>query len=1510
MVNYAFLLSCNNIYTLVATSAVDLINLERQEFIGDSLLKLIISLHVFTHSNLRSEGDLTRLRTKFISNETLHGLAVKKAIVHIIGSESFALKKNYSPPGFAFAKNALVDAIANNIPDKDKITTSDGLLILSENLSYHTKSDPQVTSSLPFRFQQFSDKTSADCIEAVLSSYVCSGGIQQGMRFISYLDMGIEYNTQKIDSTLSKHDGEMGHFFNPPNAFSHYANEYEYTQLHLESSSEDLSDLPRTFLANIQGFQESVLNFQFENISLLIEAFTHPSFMLKITPTDNARPSYQRLEFLGDALLDYFTCVYIYQKNKDYLPEQLSQIRSAIVNNSRLGMIALGHQWHKCLLSNDRLKVSIENSEIEHRLEATQSKNFNAKDYGRVSYPKPLADIVEAIVAAVFLDSRFSLDTVWDVFGPIFRPIIDQIALEIPKNPINQLYNLKPKGNITFKVRTVENRKFQCVIHVEGISYTDIGSSHDAAKYKCAQKMALNEGKLKELFGVFNDFIYFNNKKQNYEESKRFWTDLLNDKDQLTAYIMSILCRIITVDSVPITKSLPDIYDALILKCDTKANFDAWTTALVKEKEKDKKKKTTVYLPDPKEVVILRSRLLLTLHFVVTFYPDYNIGQIGTLISRWKIARDSKLLDFELKTISLFGGIDTLDVPKLLRKGTLDQSKNNVQKQIDTLIKQCAEKKNRGMRDKFPDFSPSLCLTIPVSDSLCLIKLLSVLELNPVNYVTAITIVLQALADITKEEIRMIETLQPPTRMDDREQLLPYLQLFKEFVIRAPSVSSKILDQAYQTVYAFFLWPVPYCYFARDILNFIDAERICPGFSYRNRMLSEYNLQVKDSTINTYERTYLLIDYAAPQALSFRESFKKADKNESAVKIHILKRAFVSILGINIDLTLLDRILRTAGSDTLDSWLSELINNTHEVLFAGQLDSQEILNKHLINLLTKMIEFFNEKNPDDKIDTIADVTDSPTPIPFVGLNTDSLPDTPITVKFLNSLMDPQSPEDIIDSILQDGGANVRNSSRGKAGRGVRPISSNVENYNNKDSFNLDNVFPPIHRVGSDSKVEPAPRQTTMSEKIKTFQRNKRDGSLSNKPSKEPTSPGEEPGADDEVDNDDVIYVDILGNIMSAKQKNVPKSKRGILAKELREGRAVLKLVIAGDDKSVAMIIKKYLHVQPKHQMSDINVVFYYIPLSNADTVSGGEAQLLTSNIDISQLQDPLTQYFYENQPTRGGDIWMGRLLGHLDGWHENFVTLPIQCALQLYPQFHLNVDDSGDPEKMRLKKRGEPKGIPLPPSPIQIIRDTVINFTRSATRPMLIRNYYVDMIDARGKRIESVMCHRLEMITREIGQKVTQVGTIPKPASVRLSLHAIQIDGTPYSQIDVPFQRYFVLKASNIPKPGDFWAANPAEAGFQLHAVVGEKVGAGGLTSKPRYGPSDQRHGWYVKQVVIEAMEKESFVVSIDKENPQANITHLIIRPTRMDMKGMDKGPTQLLEELSVPFMTFWPVDL
>ena len=77
----------------------------------------------------------------------------------------------------------------------------------------------------------------------------------------------------------------------------------------------------------------------------LLQALTHASYTLnKITE------SCERLEFLGDAVLDYLITVYLVTKNRDLTPGQITDMRSALVNNNTLADIAVRNGLHKHLL--------------------------------------------------------------------------------------------------------------------------------------------------------------------------------------------------------------------------------------------------------------------------------------------------------------------------------------------------------------------------------------------------------------------------------------------------------------------------------------------------------------------------------------------------------------------------------------------------------------------------------------------------------------------------------------------------------------------------------------------------------------------------------------------------------------------------------------------------------------------------------------------------------------------------------------------------------------------------------------------------------------------------------------------------------------------------------------------------------------------------------------------------------------------------------------------------------
>ncbi len=80
------------------------------------------------------------------------------------------------------------------------------------------------------------------------------------------------------------------------------------------------------------------LGFRFNNKTLLIQALTHRSYLNEnpdATHSDN-----ERLEFLGDALLDFITAEYLYDRFPSMREGDLTNLRAALVKSSTLANFA------------------------------------------------------------------------------------------------------------------------------------------------------------------------------------------------------------------------------------------------------------------------------------------------------------------------------------------------------------------------------------------------------------------------------------------------------------------------------------------------------------------------------------------------------------------------------------------------------------------------------------------------------------------------------------------------------------------------------------------------------------------------------------------------------------------------------------------------------------------------------------------------------------------------------------------------------------------------------------------------------------------------------------------------------------------------------------------------------------------------------------------------------------------------------------------------------------------
>ena len=163
---------------------------------------------------------------------------------------------------------------------------------------------------------------------------------------------------------------------------------------------------------------ERDLKLRFKHRELLEQALVHPSFLNEFQQGNNRPLSYQRLEFLGDAILGAAVTLELFQRRPDLSEGQLTKLRSSIVRGRTLAKIA------RDLDLGRHLKLG-------KGEESTGGRDRESN----------LAAVLEAIIGAVLLDRgydkarKFVLSTLG---GEIDRVLVDGTP-EDPKSRLQEL---------------------------------------------------------------------------------------------------------------------------------------------------------------------------------------------------------------------------------------------------------------------------------------------------------------------------------------------------------------------------------------------------------------------------------------------------------------------------------------------------------------------------------------------------------------------------------------------------------------------------------------------------------------------------------------------------------------------------------------------------------------------------------------------------------------------------------------------------------------------------------------------------------------------------------------------------------------------------------------------------------------------------------------------------------------------------------------------------------------
>ena len=320
---------------LTTTHSGDAFNLERLEMLGDAFLKLAVSLHLFCTYSDKDEGKLTRRKINQISNLALYRAAAKKSLGEYLQSTQLA-RDVWCPTGCQFGE-VPQETSSTTAMEVDSETSGVNDVAMEEVDSLERGKERTVSATERARqkcnTQVITDKSVADSIEALIGAYLISCGYLGALRFLKFLGLKVlpEADTND-DSDLSANEAKPGSY----NRF--WPDPTTVTAAHGKE------DMIFPLISGLEGFEQKSIKYNFEQKLYLVEALTHASYH-----ANRVTPCYQRLEFLGDALLDFLVTQHLYFRHAKLSPGQLTDIRQALVNNNIFATIAVNHDYHKYL---------------------------------------------------------------------------------------------------------------------------------------------------------------------------------------------------------------------------------------------------------------------------------------------------------------------------------------------------------------------------------------------------------------------------------------------------------------------------------------------------------------------------------------------------------------------------------------------------------------------------------------------------------------------------------------------------------------------------------------------------------------------------------------------------------------------------------------------------------------------------------------------------------------------------------------------------------------------------------------------------------------------------------------------------------------------------------------------------------------------------------------------------------------------------------------------------------
>ena len=378
-----------------------------------------------------------------------------------------------------------------------------------------------LVESQPASTRELSTKTLADVVEALLGAAFLDGGYPKVLTCLAIFLPEVSWQSLEECRDILEKAANPGKNFYFPSHFTHL---------------------------------EVLIGYKFTNKSLLLEALTHASHF-----GSDAIPSYQRLEFIGDSILDIIVTTRVYHHTSTSNPSRMHLLRTALVNANFLAfacmkntlvlprseLLVQDHEaaklpatrettihrslWHFMRHSHDYELVAAQTrcqSRFDKLEPAISNVLANSSSYPwtllvTLAADKFFSDLVESVIGAIYIDSGGSFpacEAFLTKFGIL--PYLDRALDEDlhVKHPKEELGIVAGNDKVRYEVENIiedgegVDKGYRCKVFIAEREISVVGGA--ASRIEAETKAAEQAIKLSRENVAIKDSVTVNKKRK------------------------------------------------------------------------------------------------------------------------------------------------------------------------------------------------------------------------------------------------------------------------------------------------------------------------------------------------------------------------------------------------------------------------------------------------------------------------------------------------------------------------------------------------------------------------------------------------------------------------------------------------------------------------------------------------------------------------------------------------------------------------------------------------------------------------------------------------------------------------------------------------------------------------------------------------------------------------------------------------------------------------------------